>query len=387
MLVTLLLVGAGLIAVLALFFAMGNRPISPTDADEKIRKALGTNGKPIGMLLVDSRDLGVRVISAVGHSCPHGISMEPETPFHIASVGKLFTTAIIGMLLDERKLRLDDVLTEYLDRELLAGLYVLDGQDNAAGVSIRSLLEHTSGTADYYGDKGVNGRTGADLLVEEPEKLWSPQDIVDYARNNLEPVGKPGERFHYSDTGFVLLGLVAEAVTGCEFHSLLHKRIFQPLGMAHSYMPFRSEPELKSRPAPAIIGGTNVVEKRSITLDWAGGGIISTLDDLLAFGRAFLAGDLVSDSTRQQLFRFSHRFRRGMHYGAGVMEYHLEEFFFLLTGLPHFRGHLGILATHLVYDPDTDTIIVVNCGSDKSLQKSFQLMIQVASILRRVRSP
>jgi D-alanyl-D-alanine carboxypeptidase len=69
----------------------------------------------------------------------------------------------------------------------------------------------------------------------------------------------------------------------------------------------------------------------------------------------------------------------------GTMEIHFEEFFFLLKGMPRVKGHIGILSTHLFYEPETKTHIIMNFGSDRKMEDSFKALIEILNTLRRVR--
>lgn len=124
--------------------------------------------------------------------------------FHAASVGKLFTAVLVHRLVAAGQLRLDQPIAELLDTALTAGLFISGPQE----VTVQMLLEHTSGVADYFGEK----------ILTEPQKQWTVPGILDFTRAQFEPVALPGAQFHYSDTGYVLLGLVVEQVSGRAFH-------------------------------------------------------------------------------------------------------------------------------------------------------------------------
>ncbi len=373
---------------------INNRPLTTEKAVAAInavmqREAVGGKS-PVVMMLVHSDALGLHetfVRAAVGDGgAVAGGSVSADTPFHIASVGKLFTATLIGMLADEGALSFDDSIARFLDPEDLDGLFVYRGVDHRGEVTVGQLLAHTSGVADYFGDKNRVGVTGADLALSEPDRFWTPNDLLDYTRAELVPVAAPGERFHYSDTGFVLLGLLVESVSGRQFHEVLHERIFDPLGMNDSYLLYRSEPVKPRRElAPIRFGGVEVSTFRSLSIDWAGGGIVSTLEDLLRFSQALHEGKLLSPETLAALSVMRNEFRTGIYYGMGMMEYRFEKFFFLLRGMPRLRGHVGILSTHLLFDPKSGMHVVVNFGSEEALSKSFKAVIRTTSILQRAR--
>ena len=132
----------------------------------------------------------------------------------------------------------------------------------------------------------------------------------------------------------------------------------------------------------AVLAGAGQASTwRAVSCGWAGGGIVTTPADL-AVHRRPVPRSGGRPATRDWLSR-RHRFRSGLRYGAGTMEVRFEEFFFLLRGLPRLRGHLGILATHAWYDPDSDTEIVLNFHSTRQLTASFRLLTALMQTLRR----
>ncbi|MCB1316621.1 MAG: beta-lactamase family protein [Leptospiraceae bacterium] len=308
-------------------------------------------------------------------------------PFHVASVGKLFTTVLIAQLIESGRLDWDTRIAAVLPAADLQGLFVYSGKDYATEVSIEHLLTHTSGAADYFADRPASGVGISELILNEPERDWTPQDLLEFTRRYLHAHFAPGHGYHYSDTGYILLGLVVEQIAGRPYHQVLADRIFQPLQMTSAYMPYRSVPMNaadEQTMGETWFQGVQIDGYRSVTADWAGGGVVCTLEDLMRFDRALFGGELLNESTMQRLANFKHEFESGIYYGAGMMEYRFEDFFPLLTGYPRWRGHMGILATHAIYDPERNIYIVLNMGSDENIEAGFRLLIDVSGILMRI---
>lgn len=305
-------------------------------------------------------------------------------PYHVASVGKLFVAVLAMQEVEAGRIELETPVATVLTGGRLDGLFVIDGVDHQAEVTLAQLLEHTSGVADYFEGKVTAGRPFLKHVLEDADRLWQPHELVDFTRDRQRPVGLPGARYHYSDTGYVLLGLLLEALTGETFHGLLHSRIFDPLGMRDSALMFRSEPANGVRPiAPMLIGRTDVSGFRSVSCDWAGGGVVSTLDDQARFSAALHGGQLISPASLRYLQRPRNRFHLGIHYGAGMMELRFEQLMPLLRGLPRPTGHLGILATHLFHDAVHDAHIVINFGGTRDMSRSFRAHMEIARMLQR----
>ena len=96
---------------------------------------------------------------------------------------------------------------------------------------VRHLLSHTSGIPDYYTKAPENGKSFFDILISEPDRIWTVEDTVAFARDNLIPEFAPGEKASYADTNFQLLGFIIESVTRQSLHDVYKEVIFEPLGM------------------------------------------------------------------------------------------------------------------------------------------------------------
>ena len=170
-----------------------------------------------------------------------------------------------------------------------------------------------------------------------------------------------------------------------DYSRLVHERIFEPLGMSRSFMPLRTKPTTgEDRIAPLYLGKTRVDDAESLTLDWAGGGLAATLADYLTFIHALHTGRLISVESWAWLTVSRHKYRAGLHYGAGTMNVKFNEFAPWLRDWPCPVGHLGLTAAHLWHDPAHDAEIVINFGSSKAMQTSFYSLIELVRLLRQL---
>lgn len=316
---------------------------------------------------------------------------DQERRFHAASIGKAFTATLVMQLVESGAITVDTPVSALLSHAELRGLFADSGDrgaDVAGGATVHHLLTHTSGVADYFEGPVTSGPTLLELVVNEPDHLWTPAELLDFSRDRQRPVGRPGERFLYSDTGYVLLGRILEEATGRRFHELLLERIFTPLGMDDSALLFHSRPArdcevVTADIAPFWLERRELSRSTSISCDWAGGGVISTPGDLAEFSRALHGGDLLGAESLTYLGTMRNRFRRGIHYGAGMMQVRFEGFTPLLRGLPRPVGHIGILATHMFHDHVHDADIVLNFASAREMTRSFRSLIAIEQLLRR----
>ena len=366
---------------------LSSQPLSKSDVINKIQttveKSIGKNNVTGGMVFIDSNEYKINQSFTAGNFVTQGTG--ENQPFHTASVGKAFTATLIGCLIDDGMINLDDKVVDYLGEDLLSGLFVFENVDYRKEVTIRQLLNHTSGIADYFEDETNGTPPMKERVLDDKDKKWSPNDLLDFTRNYQIAVSKPGETFHYSDTGYILLGLLIEEVSQMSFDEMLTTRIFEPLNMNDSYLMFYSEPKNDPLPlADVWFEGVNIKNYSSLSIDWAGGGICSTAKDLAIFIRALNNGEIIRNETLQSLYQFDHKFINGIQYGNGFMEYHFAEFFPTLSSIPNYIGHMGVLGTQMFYNKQTDTVYISSFGSIDYTTGSVQTMINILSILHRI---
>ena len=327
-------------------------------------------------------DTQVRIYSGK-HGIDYRYTSKGSRPYHGASIGKVFVVVLLLKMVSEEKLSLDQPIHELLEAKVLQELFVVNGNDHSGEVTIRQLAMHTSGINDYFESKSSSDSSFIDLIISESDHFWTPDELLDFTRNYQKAVARPGEKFFYSDTGYILLGKILENVSGISYGELLSKHIFEPLGMKDSYLHGYSGSATTKTMAPLFVSGVDVSKMQSLSCDWSGGGVVTTTDDLLLFQEALHDGkfcDLMAEQAG-----FPNKFRRGMHYGFGMMELHFNEFFLLLRGMPNMKGHIGITSTHMFYDEINDVHYIMNFGSDKRMVESFKTLIKIVQSLKMKR--
>lgn len=308
-----------------------------------------------------------------------------DRPFHIASINKTFTAVLVGIMVEEGKMSFDDLLINYLDESIIGNLFIYKGEDYKDQVTIRQLLEHTSGVSDYFEGKTFESDPMEKLIIRQKNKMWQPIDLINFSKDYQKAVGKPGEKFYYSDTGYILLMMVLEKVAQLPYHQLMHKLLFDPLNMNDTYVLFQSEPTNPKQPINDIwYMGVEISSYQSLSVDW-GGGVISTLDDLKKYVRSINHYEIISKETLDKLYAFKHRFFTGNYYGLGFSEYRFGQYFPTYRNLPKLKGHMGALSTQMFYDKETDTTVVMNFGSTHYTAKSVKHLIQMMALVFRNR--
>ncbi|WP_190090422.1 serine hydrolase domain-containing protein [Streptomyces melanogenes] len=221
---------------------------------------------------------------ASGRFASGGRGLRPTDTFRTASLTKTFTAAVVLKLVEQHELRLDDQIGKYLDTTLVSRVNVTGGVSYGSRITVRQLLNHTAGLYDYATDP----RWQHEVLTH-PHKTWAPRELVEWAITNGTPYFRPGAGYHYSDTGYVLAGLIVERVTGKPLAHAYRTLILDPLRMRDTYL----ERWEKARGGPLSHPYLGTVDTRSFnpTFDtFGGGGLVSTSADLTTFMRGLFGG-------------------------------------------------------------------------------------------------
>jgi D-alanyl-D-alanine carboxypeptidase len=318
-------------------------------------------------LLVHSEKLGIDLNLAEGET--EGQPANPQQPHYMASVGKIFTAALIGILLDQGKLSFDDPIATYLDAELMNGLNVFKGKDYSGEIKICHLLNQSSGLNDVF--YHLWGK-----IKKNPERI-TPREAVLWGKNNLKSKGKPGEKHYYTDTNYYLLGLIVESITKMPFYASLHKYIFEPLGMQHAFMQGYSEPKVKSGLPKAgfYIKGLNPSTVAGFyDIDYAGGGVVATSEEYLKFMKALVSHQLVKPETLQRMLSDDKRSMPNFRYGYSIWKTITMPV--LLPEKYYCWGCVGITGAYLFYHPKTETFLVVNFNDFSYRSKAFVFLLR-----------
>lgn len=209
--------------------------------------------------------------------------MTTSDRFRIGSVTKTFVATVVMQLVQEGRLSLDDTIEKHLP-----GLV-----PNGGSITIRQLLSHTSGLPDYFSNK----RIYAPYLNGNLTYVWAHRTLVRIASRD-KPLFTPGARgrWAYSNTGYYILGLTIEQVTGHTLARELTTRIFRPLHLSSTTLP--TTPALPGRYAhgytPTGKNKLQDISHISPSILWAAGGIVSTPADVATFQRALFQGRLLS---------------------------------------------------------------------------------------------
>lgn len=272
------------------------------------------------------------------------VRLSPAHAFRIASNTKTYIAAAALRLWEGGKLGLDDPIARHLSAEsgrvLVAGGYDLDR------ITIRHLLSHTSGLYDYAMDSAYSNR-----VVTQPSHRWTRLEQLQFAVDHGAPYGEPGERYHYADTGYILLGEIIERGSGLPLARALRVLLsYGRLGLRSTWLE-----TLEPRPA-AVRGRAHQFQgdldtyRFDPSLDlYGGGGLAATTRDMAVFTRALFAGGVYGrpETADTMLTRVDAAGMTGYRFGIGE------------TALNGYRayGHSGYWGTFSYYLPDLDLAI------------------------------
>jgi D-alanyl-D-alanine carboxypeptidase len=312
-----------------------------------------------------------------------GEKVTSENPFYTASIGKTFTATAIAILVEAEKLQFQDKIITYLPDTIMQNLHVMDGKDYSSEITIAHLLQHTSGLPDYFEGKTIDGSPNVmELIFAEPERFWKPTETVVFTKNKMEPLFAPGTDYSYSDTEYILLGLIVEKVSGMFLHDFFRKHFFETLKMNHTWMFKRSSSiEKTGQLSEFFVGDFEASTMTSLTADWAGGGLVSTGSDLINFQQALFTGKIISDDTFKKMQNWVHE-TRGMEYGFGLRKITLKKLFPTLSDLT-LIGHSGSTGSFLFYCPELDVYLAGTLNQTEEVNNSVVLMVNVLATIKK----
>jgi D-alanyl-D-alanine carboxypeptidase len=311
------------------------------------------------------------------------VPMTKDTPIYIASITKLYTATAIMRLYEKGALSLDDPMAKYLPEGLIQGIHVYKGKDYSQEITIKQLLSHTSGIADYYTGKPKGGKSLFELFLEEPERSWTVDETIERAQKDLQPHFPPGTAASYSDTNFQLLGKIIEAVTGKPLHIVFEEFFFRPLGLTHTWLIGRSQPQVASSAQPADIfdKDMNITKTRANGAYWADGGIVSTVEEMIVFLKALNEGRIVSSETLKLMHNW-HKLHFPLQYGYGTMYVKFPWFMNMVMKVPPLWGHSGSTGSFLYYSEDLNLYLAGTIDQTASQSKPFRVISKVIKAMQ-----
>ncbi len=351
--------------ILIVVFLLAGSNIFAKTSDEKLKQTLQVkldewhknakfSGATIGITLADGKSFGL----AVGFSDRiKKTPMKPDDFMLAGSVGKTYVAAVALQLVKDGKINLDDKVEKYLgDEKWFSRL------PNAKDITIRQLMNHTSGLIRYeFNDKFIK-----DMLADK-DKNWKPRELVAYLLDTKAPF-EAGKGWDYSDTNYIVLGIIIEKVTGKTYYNLAKKNVLKPLKLKHT------KPQM-SRQIEGLIQGyagagnpfggeDEVIQNGKFIFnpqwEWTGGGMVTTSEDLSRWAKFMYEGRAFSNDMLAEMLKGvdSPQLGKDAKYGLGVIIRPTSK------GITY--GHSGFFPgyfTEMMYFPKEKIAIAVQVNS------------------------
>lgn len=300
-------------------------------------------------------------------------AVSPNSPFKTASITKLFTATLMLQLVEEGKFKLDDTAVKLIGDQTFVGfdkLMMLDGKNFGKVITVRQLLNHTSGLADIFTD---TQEEFMNLIFENPQKQWSVADLFEtYYQFGLHERAhfKPGDDFYYSDMNYFLLGLIIEKYREMPLVKAYRTYILEPVGMSNTYFEYH-EAATNTLAFPSLyMGDIEVNTNINTSFDWAGGGLVSTTYDLNLFMKALFGKQLIK---QEDLFHAMITDSRDR-YGFGMFLYNFN-------GV-RFYGHSGFWGSDVFYNPEEGITMVVSVNQTNLPYKHYEFVNGIYQLVK-----
>ncbi len=292
-----------------------------------------------------------------------------DRPFRIASITKVFTSASIFRLAEMGRVDLDAPIARYIPAETAAALRG-DGYDPDR-ITVTHLLGHSSGLVDHAEEAYVH------VIEADPHHRWTPQEQIAFGMSHGDPLGQPGDAFHYSDTGYVILGQIIERQSGEPYAAAIrHLLKLDRLGL-HATWYETLEPAQTNAPHLRQYFGDLESTEWDASMDlWGGGGVITTASDLATFIRAVMRGEIF-DRPETLAAALTVPVMRDQASGDA----HNLLLFRQRFGHRTCYGHSGFWAVMAIYCPADDLTVIVTVNNGASGRSFFGLINRIAEII------
>jgi D-alanyl-D-alanine carboxypeptidase len=375
-----------LVICLLAISAFAQQPVKTTDAStlkqalqlklDEWHKAGKFPGATLGVVLANGESFGL----AVGYSDRDTKTVMKSNDRMLAgSVGKTFAAAVALQLVKEGKFGLDEKIEKYLGGESW-----FPRLPNAKEITIRQLMNHTSGLVRYeFKDQFTKD------LTANPEKVWKPAELVAYLLDEKPPF-EAGKGWDYSDTNYIVLGMIIEKVTGRKFYDEANRRVLKPLKLTDTIpqdgLSLKRVVQGYAGPNNPFGGKDEMIHSGKFAInpqfEWTGGGFASTAHDLARWAKMIYEGKAYSMGLLPQVLDgvTAPMLGRETKYGLGVI--------IRKTTAGTSYGHSGFFPgymTDMMYFPDLKIAVAVqvNTSVGRNLGKPLgRVLVEAAETVK-----
>jgi CubicO group peptidase (beta-lactamase class C family) len=305
-------------------------------------------------------------------------NIEKDDQYFIASVTKLYVTAVVLKLRTENRLQWGDPIANYLSEDIVRGIHVLDGVDYSHDITIKHLISNTSGIPDYFACKESNGKTVASQLFNGKDEDWPLEKTLVLIKKQ-KPKFKPGQRgkVNYSDTNYQLLGKIIENITGLNMSEVFQTFLFDELGLSKTYV---YEDVNDTRPVPLYYKSNAVHLPLYMSSIAPEGGIVSTAKDTMIFLKAFFNGYFFPKKELEELKHWNRIYFPGQfYYGIGLEKLWVPRIVSPSKPIKEILGFWGQTGAFAFYNPERDVYFTgtINQSSGFGHSAAFNAMIKI----------
>ena len=309
------------------------------------------------VLCVENSDKSLSWTGAAGN-------MQKDSRFFIASVTKLYVTAVTMRLIEENHIELNDKISRYLPDYFCEKLHAINGVDYSDEITISHLISNTSGLPDYFFHKQSNGKTVASELMEGNDEPWHLEKTIDLIKN-LRPKFKPGAKgkASYSDTNYQLLGRIIENVTGKSISEVFDYYLFSELKLINTYAYNKTN---DNTPVPFYYKTDQLWLPKYMASITVEGGIVSTADELMMFLKEFFRGRFFPKEKINDLKQWNLILPPpGLFYfGIGLEKLWTPRIISPFKPIKEIIGFWGQTGSFAFYNPETDLYF---CGTTNQI--------------------
>ncbi|MBE9169318.1 beta-lactamase family protein [Pleurocapsales cyanobacterium LEGE 06147] len=274
-------------------------------------------GCPGVILEISAPSLGFTFSGAEGFFArDNSRRLRTDDVFRAASVTKAVTAATAVRLASHHRWNLDDPITPLLPPKAIEHLSQLKGLKSIDELTIRRLLNHSSGLPDYFFDEGFQAQVKA-----KPDRVWHSEELIEAASATGQLLFPPGTDFAYGDTSYALVGIAIEQLLGCPLAEAYRSLIFAPLEMQATYL--EGHEASRSGEISHHYDGSRDLWDANLSFDWAGGGLVTTAGDLIEFMHGLFGNVLFDERWLYQLTSWRNETRWRPHSSARYLRYGL----------------------------------------------------------------
>jgi len=308
----------------------------------------------------------------------NNVAMKPCNISRFGSTVKMFTATTVLKLAEEGKLSLDHKISDYFQGD------VINKNENADKATIRQLLQHSSGIYNYIQNSKFQTASLNDLIKE-----WKPDDLLQFSYNQ-KAYFDPGEDVRYTNTGYIMLGMLIEKIEGKPFYKVFEDKIFTPLGLTMTrFAATNPVPDGIVRGYIDLYSKLQVIESTYFS-GWdyytADGGLISNPYDMNIFFQALMAGEIINSNSLNQMLTWQTPKKIDtdffpISYGLGIFKIETP------AGIAymHSGDAIGYYANMLFFPSDSTTIVYAvnsNYGKIDQLVSTKEAIEKIISTIK-----